>query len=212
MPSKKVMYICKYCQKEYHDYDECAKHENTHLHNIQTADAEKSNDSSISPGSLGGKIRKLRELRGFTQKELGIRSGFSISSADVRIAQYEKNKKTPREKVLTDICNALSVDPQALYDADLTSFSRMCHALFDMEDFHGLHPVLANGRYYLEFDGCDTTGSRYNRCDYDDFLEVWYKKYQEMFQNQALLDNAVKEKETKYALWRYEFSPGQTEE
>ena len=207
MPSKKVMYICKYCQKEYHDYDECARHENTHLHNIQTADAKKFNDSSISPGSLGGKIRRLRELRGFTQKELGIRSGFSISSADVRIAQYEKNKKTPREKVLTDICNALSVDSQVLYDADLTSFSRMCHALFDMEDFHGLHPILIDGHYYLEFSGCDATGNG----DYTNFIKTWYKKRQEIFQNLALSDEDARVAMAEYTLWRYEFSDSQVE-
>lgn len=30
---------------------------------------------------------------------------------------------------------------------------KACHALFDLEDFHGLHPVKINGRYYLEFSG-----------------------------------------------------------
>ena len=46
-----------------------------------------------SPGSLGQKIKKIRMLRRYTQKELGVMCGFSLSSADVRIAQYEKNKK-----------------------------------------------------------------------------------------------------------------------
>ena len=47
----------------------------------------------VSPGSLGQKIKKIRMLRKYTQKELGVMCGFSFSSADVRIAQYEKNKK-----------------------------------------------------------------------------------------------------------------------
>ena len=50
----------------------------------------------ISPGTIGGKIKRYRELRGWSQKELGIKCGFSASTADVRIAQYEKNKKIPR--------------------------------------------------------------------------------------------------------------------
>ena len=50
----------------------------------------------ISPGSIGAKIKKIREYRGLTQKILGIRCGFSDATADVRIGQYEKNKKTPR--------------------------------------------------------------------------------------------------------------------
>ena len=60
-------------------------------------------DKFVSPGSIGGKIKKFREMRGWSQKELGIRCGFSPSTADVRIAQYEKNKKIPREKALKEI-------------------------------------------------------------------------------------------------------------
>lgn len=31
MPSKKVVYECKYCRKEFTDYDECEEHEHTHI-------------------------------------------------------------------------------------------------------------------------------------------------------------------------------------
>lgn len=31
MPSKKVMYECKYCGKEYSNYDECERHEKSHV-------------------------------------------------------------------------------------------------------------------------------------------------------------------------------------
>lgn len=47
----------------------------------------------VSPGSLGQKIKKIRMLRKYTQKELGVMCGFSFSSADVRIAQYELLKR-----------------------------------------------------------------------------------------------------------------------
>ena len=107
----------------------------------------------VSPGSIGGKIKRIRELRGYTQKQLGIACGFSQTSADVRIAQYEKNKKIPREKVLINIASALGIDDCALYDADMLSYNRMYHALFDLEDFHSLHPVKKNDGYYLEFGG-----------------------------------------------------------
>ena len=76
----------------------------------------------VSPGSLGQKIKKIRMLRKYTQKELGVMCGFSFSSADVRIAQYEKNKKIPREKILKDMCNALGVGEGALIHADMLSF------------------------------------------------------------------------------------------
>lgn len=98
-------------------------------------------DDYVSPGSIGGKIKRIRELRKYTQKQLGDFCGFSKTSADVRIAQYEKNKKVPREKALNDIAQALKIDECALFDADMLPYNRMYHALFDMEDFHGLHPV-----------------------------------------------------------------------
>lgn len=79
----------------------------------------------VSPGSLGQKIKKIRMLRKYTQKELGVMCGFSFSSADVRIAQYEKNKKIPREKILKDMCNALGVGEGALIHADMLSYQEM---------------------------------------------------------------------------------------
>lgn len=122
----------------------------------------------VSPGSLGQKIKKIRMLRKYTQKELGVMCGFSFSSADVRIAQYEKNKKIPREKILKDMCNALGVGEGALIHADMLSYQEMFYALFDMEDFHGLRPVKKEDGYYLKFDSDSII---------NDFLEEWYKMY-----------------------------------
>ena len=39
--------------------------------------------------TIGEKIKNARNLRGLTQKELGIKLGFDEKSADVRVAQYE---------------------------------------------------------------------------------------------------------------------------
>ena len=51
------------------------------------------NDDYVSPGSIGGKIKRIREHLGLTQKQLGLRCGFSENTADVRIRQYESTKK-----------------------------------------------------------------------------------------------------------------------
>lgn len=40
-------------------------------------------DDYVSPGSIGGKIKRIRELRKYTQKQLGDFCGFSKTSADV---------------------------------------------------------------------------------------------------------------------------------
>ena len=43
--------------------------------------------------TLGEKIKKYRELRGLTQRELGQKVGFSAGTEDSRIRKYEKNMK-----------------------------------------------------------------------------------------------------------------------
>ena len=50
--------------------------------------------------AIGERIHHFRLLRGFTQKYLGQQLGFSDSQADVRIAQYEKGARSPKEKYL----------------------------------------------------------------------------------------------------------------
>ena len=92
----------------------------------------------ISPGTIGGKIKRIREHLGLSQKQLGLRCGFSEATADVRIRQYESNKKVPRETALKKLCSALEIEEHALFDADLLPNNAMYHALFDIEDFHGM--------------------------------------------------------------------------
>lgn len=159
----------------------------------------------VSPGSIGGKIKRVRELRGYTQKQLGILCGFSHTSADVRIAQYEKNKKIPREKALNDIAKALDIDVCALFDADMLQYNRMYHALFDMEDFHGLHPVKKDDGYYLEFSGHTTLDQDIQRHDFDNFLEKWYEMRQKYLPTSGDTKEERQKKATEYALWRYEY-------
>ena len=159
----------------------------------------------VSPGSIGGKIKKYRELRGWSQKELGLRCGFSASTADVRIAQYEKNKKIPREKALKDIAAALEIDECALFDADMLPYNRMYHALFDMEDFHGLHPVKKEDGYYLEFSGRTVLDQNITKFDFRDFLEKWYEMRQKYQPNSSDTPEEKAAKEKEYALWRGEY-------
>lgn len=62
----------------------------------------------------GQRIRYFRNLRGLTQKELGIQMGFSENTADVRIAQYESGTRKPKAEMTAALAQALGVAPQAL--------------------------------------------------------------------------------------------------
>ena len=160
----------------------------------------------ISPGSIGGKIKRIREHLGLSQKQLGLRCGFSESTADVRIRQYESNKKVPREKALKTLCSALEIEEHALFDADLLPESAMYHALFDIEDFHGLHPVQKDGRFFLEFSGPVLAGDREaDQIDLSGFLRSWSAKREECLPAPGDSKETLMEKRKKYDLWRYEY-------
>ena len=74
--------------------------------------------------AIGERIHHFRLLRGFTQKYLGQQLGFSESQADVRIAQYEKGARSPKENYLNALADIFDVSPHALAVPDIDSPSR----------------------------------------------------------------------------------------
>ncbi len=71
--------------------------------------------------SVGTRIRNARIHRNVTQKDLGIAIGFKEESADVRIAQYETNNRTPKEDVINKIASYLDVNPLALQEPKINN-------------------------------------------------------------------------------------------
>ena len=65
----------------------------------------------ITDTSFGQRLKLIRRSRGLTQKELGILMGYPEKSADVRIAQYEKNARIPKETVILQLAEILKVSP-----------------------------------------------------------------------------------------------------
>lgn len=60
--------------------------------------------------TIGDKIRHIRNFRGLTQKELGLKIGLDAKNADNRIAQYETNYRVPKKDMLVQIADALDVN------------------------------------------------------------------------------------------------------
>ena len=69
--------------------------------------------------NIGEKIKNARNLRGLTQKELGMKLGFDENSADVRIAQYESGTRTPKSELLSEIAAVLDVNINSLKNPNL---------------------------------------------------------------------------------------------
>lgn len=64
--------------------------------------------------TFGRKIKHLRQKNHLTQKELGIALGFPESYADVRIAQYESDSRTPRDDLVKLFATTLGVPVEIL--------------------------------------------------------------------------------------------------
>lgn len=152
-------------------------------------------ESNLTAGSLGAKINKLRELRNLSQRELGLMCGFKDTTADSRIAQYEKMKRTPSDEVLCDIAETLGVSKYALYHTDISLTKQMYHVLFDLEEIQGLEPVNIDGKIYLRLNG-----NKENTEIVKTFLDKWYSVREKYLNDARNSDNTDVKKD--YDLWK----------
>ena len=88
--------------------------------------------------TLGEKIKKYRELRELTQRELGQKVGFSAGTEDSRIRKYEKNMMAPKTDIRRKIAEALDIDMSALNDIDIQTEKDAIRALFYLEEKYGM--------------------------------------------------------------------------
>ena len=88
--------------------------------------------------SIGERIRFIRNIRGMTQKYLGILVGLSEKTADVRMAQYESGSRTPKADLVEKVADVLDVSTNALNVPDIDSYVGVMHTLFALEDLYGL--------------------------------------------------------------------------
>lgn len=102
--------------------------------------------------AIGERIRYMRNLRGITQKSLGMAIGFDEKNADVRMAQYESGTRSPKENLTSAMADVLEVSPQALSVPDIDSYVALMHTLFALEDLYGLKINSINGELCLTLD------------------------------------------------------------
>jgi len=153
----------------------------------------------LTDTAIGERIRYIRNLRGMTQKWLGMAIGFDEKTADVRMAQYESGTRSPKEKLTADIAHALDVSPQALDLPDIDSYVGLAHTLFALEDLYGIRIDNIDGELCLRLD--KTTGSTYSSMF--DIFNAWHKEAEK-------LKNGDITKE-QYDQWRYKYPKLDTE-
>lgn len=89
---------------------------------------------------LAKKIRKYREFRGMTQRELGESCGFPTKSADSRIREFESGKTCPKQEILQKIADALNVSILDFLDIKLDRPADLLQILFTLEKQYGVIP------------------------------------------------------------------------
>ena len=119
--------------------------------------------------TIGNKIRFFRDLRGYTQAELGQKVGLPGD----RIRQYENDVRTPKADMLGALADALDVDVAALSDINITSEEDIMHILFELEDNFSIDIEKQDGKTVIVIDNEDSRNSVLNT-----YLNYWYDKKQ----------------------------------
>ncbi|HIV61860.1 MAG TPA: helix-turn-helix domain-containing protein [Candidatus Butyricicoccus avistercoris] len=143
--------------------------------------------------AIGERIHFIRNLRGLTQKLLGIAVGLPEKSADVRMAQYETGNRTPKADLTQKLANVLDVSPMALDVPNIDSYLGLMHTLFALEDIYGLKIGEIDGEVCLRLDKSNISS---------------YKNLFNMFtswQEQAAKLQSGEITKEQYDQWRYNY-------
>ncbi len=143
--------------------------------------------------ATGERIHFFRNLRGMTQKYLGMMVGFPERSADIRMAQYESETRTPKAEITEKLASVLDVSPKAIDLPDIDSYVGLMHTFFALEDRYGLKISDIDGELCLKLDKSKGT-------EYQNIFEILYS-WQQIA---AKLETGEITKE-EYDRWRYRY-------
>lgn len=143
--------------------------------------------------AIGKRIKFFRKRNRLTMKALGMFVGFKENSADVRIAQYESDKKRPRRKLLKGLADALGVVPEAITVPDIDTPIGLMHTLFALEDMYGLTIHTSYGRPCL----CVLFPTETGEVNLQEYLEEWCTVKMDLLHGRIT--------KTEYDDWRYNY-------
>lgn len=129
--------------------------------------------------AIGDRIKRVRKFRKMTQKELGLAIEFDEKSADVRIAQYESNIRTPKEDMLKKMTDVLNVNYRSIYEPTLYAAEDIMYSLFELDEHYpiSLHDIIddRDPQYPTK-----RVVVNFNSKLLDDFMGTWMEKKQEV--------------------------------
>jgi transcriptional regulator with XRE-family HTH domain len=129
--------------------------------------------------AIGERIKRIRNLRKLTQKELGLAIGFDENTADVRVAQYESNTRTPKEEMLRKIADVLDVNYRSIYEPTLYAAEDIIYTLFELDEHYSirLHEVTYDDE--LGFPETHIAVDFHTRL-LDDFMKEWLQRKKDL--------------------------------
>ncbi len=150
---------------------------------------------------LGNKIRKYRQLNEMSQKELGMKVGFSAATADSRIRKYESDAMAPKADIRSKIAEALNIDIEAISDIDISSFVDIMYVLFELEEEYGLKIEKKDGKTSIVFDD--------DNRDLEpliSFLTVWKGKADDLANDSRRTEEENDQAKYEYDIWKSHFA------
>ena len=149
--------------------------------------------------AIGERIRFFRNLKGMTQKYLGMQVGFPEKTADIRMAQYESGSRTPKADLTNNLATVFGISTSALTVPDIDSYNGLMHTLFTLEDLYGFRIDKLDNELCIRLD----KGMGINYLTMFDMFSAWQEQA-EKFKNGEI----TKE---EYDRWRYNYPKFDTE-
>ena len=143
--------------------------------------------------AIGERIRFFRNMKGITQKYLGMVVGFPERSADVRMAQYETGSRTPKADLTKTLADFFDISPDALTVPDIDTDIGLMHTLFALEDIRGLTIGEIDGEVCLRLD--KSKGKTY--ANMLDMLSAWAEQAKKLEAGEITRED--------YDRWRYNY-------
>ena len=143
--------------------------------------------------AISERIRFIRNLRGMTQKWLGMAVGFPEKTADIRMAQYESATRTPKADLTNKLAEILEVAPEALDIPNIENYTGVMHTLFALEDIYGLRIDKLSDEVCIRLD-------KDNGSEFLTMLEMFtaWQEQAEKYRNGAI-------SKEEYDNWRYNY-------
>ncbi|MGN0527190.1 MAG: helix-turn-helix domain-containing protein [Acutalibacteraceae bacterium] len=150
--------------------------------------------------AIGERIRFFRNLRGMTQKYLGMQVGFPEKTADIRMAQYESGSRTPKADLTNSLAKVFGISVSALTVPDIDSYNGLMHTLFALEDLYGLRIGKLDDELCIRLD----KGMGANYITMFDMFTAWNT------QAEKLKNGEITKEE--YDHWRYNYQKVEAEQ